>query len=95
MYLLQVVNEDIFVQDSTGKKVESQLLPVIDASLSFRDYHTMAYLGVSPNVIPTHWLAFSATVPPLGFSTYIISSDKGAGEHKDHYYAMLLTTVYY
>ncbi|KAG7023026.1 putative alpha-mannosidase [Cucurbita argyrosperma subsp. argyrosperma] len=75
---IPVFNEDIFVQDSTGKKVESQLLPVIDASLSFRDFHTTAYVGVSPKTIPTHWLAFSAIVPPLGFSTYIISSDKGA-----------------
>ena len=93
--MIQVFNEDIFVQDSTGKKVESQLLPVIDASLSFRDFHTTAYVGVSPKTIPTHWLAFSAIVPPLGFSTYIISSDKGAGEHKVHCYVMLIIIDYY
>nr|XP_011463212.1 PREDICTED: alpha-mannosidase-like isoform X2 [Fragaria vesca subsp. vesca] len=71
---IPVVNENVTVKDSTGKKVESQILPLLNASVSIRDYHVKAYLGIAPSVTPSYWLAFSATVPPLGFSTYIVSS---------------------
>jgi len=54
-------------------------LPIPDAFLGLRNYHTAAYLGVSPSVNPKYWLAFSAFVPPLGFSTYYVSKSKQAG----------------
>ncbi|EEF51696.1 probable alpha-mannosidase At5g13980 [Ricinus communis] len=69
-----VINENVNVKDSEGNEIESQLLPLLDASISVRNYHSMAYLGSSPNVTPKYWLAFSVSVPPLGFSTYIIAS---------------------
>jgi alpha-mannosidase len=77
--LLQVINENVAVWDSSGKEIESQLLPLLNVSVALRKYHVMAYLGKSPNTTPSYWLAFSATVPPLGFSTYIVSSTKWAG----------------
>lgn len=77
--LLQVLNENVVVRDFRGKEIQSQLIPLLNISLSLRKYHAMAYLGKSPRVSPRYWLAFSATVPPLGFSTYIVSSAKGAG----------------
>ena len=77
--LLQVINENVAVWDSSGKEVESQLLPLLNVSVTVRKYHVKAYLGKSPKTAPSYWLAFSATVPPLGFSTYIVSSSKWAG----------------
>ncbi|KAL8544281.1 hypothetical protein ACS0TY_004715 [Phlomoides rotata] len=38
-----------------------------------------AYLGQTPSKTPKYWLAFTASVPPLGFSTYTISSARSKG----------------
>ncbi|BAT84840.1 hypothetical protein VIGAN_04230300 [Vigna angularis var. angularis] len=68
----------VFVQDSDGKKIESQLLPLSNATLTMRKYYVKAYRGKAPgsNVLK-YWLAFPVSVPPLGFSTYtVISSDQ-------------------
>ncbi|KAK2983332.1 hypothetical protein RJ640_016070, partial [Escallonia rubra] len=73
---IPVINENVTVQDSSGKEIVSQLLPITDASVAIRSSYATAYVGESPNVIPKYWLAFAASVPPLGFSTYIISSTK-------------------
>ncbi|KAA8530055.1 hypothetical protein F0562_004764 [Nyssa sinensis] len=69
----------LIVHDSGGIEIESQLLPLSNASLSSRNYHVKAYLGRSPTGTLKYWLAFSASVPPLGFSTYIVSSAKQTG----------------
>ncbi|XP_057481162.1 alpha-mannosidase At3g26720 [Actinidia eriantha] len=74
-----VSTEGVIVHDSDGKEIESQLLPLSNASLSIRNYHVKAYLGRSPGETIKYWLAFSVSVPPLGFSTYIVSTDKRAG----------------
>lgn len=73
------MNENVNVWDSSGKEIQSQLVPILDASLALRSYYVKAYLGVSPNVQPKYWLVFSALVPPLGFTTYYISSAKQSG----------------
>nr|GEY53800.1 probable alpha-mannosidase At5g13980 [Tanacetum cinerariifolium] len=73
---LPVVSENIAVYDSSGKQVESQLLPVVKDSISLRDYHATAYTGKLPSSTPKYTLAFTASVPPLGFSTYVIQSEK-------------------
>ncbi|KAK3041857.1 hypothetical protein RJ639_000373, partial [Escallonia herrerae] len=73
---IPVINENVTVQDSGGKEIVSQLLPITDASIAIRSSHVTAYVGESPNATPKYWLAFAASVPPLGFSTYIISSTK-------------------
>ncbi|XP_050150893.1 probable alpha-mannosidase At5g13980 isoform X5 [Malus sylvestris] len=71
---IPVINANVAVRDSTGKEIESQLIPLLNASATIRNYHVKAYLGKSLGETPYYWLAFSATVPPLGFSTYFISS---------------------
>ncbi|KAB2633099.1 lysosomal alpha-mannosidase-like [Pyrus ussuriensis x Pyrus communis] len=71
---IPVINANVAVRDSTGKEIESQLIPLLNASATIRNYHVRAYLGKSLGDTPSYWLAFSATVPPLGFSTYVISS---------------------
>ncbi|XP_071709988.1 alpha-mannosidase At3g26720 isoform X2 [Rutidosis leptorrhynchoides] len=65
--------DDFIVTDSNGKVVESQILPIFNASLNMRSFHVKAYNGKSPSSTPQYWLGFKASVPPLGFSTYIIS----------------------
>lgn len=81
--MLQVSSHELIVSDSSGKEIESQLLPIFNASLNTRDYHVKAYLGKSPTTTPQYWLGFTASVPPLGFSTYIISSAKQTGQLTD------------
>ncbi|KAK1369859.1 Alpha-mannosidase [Heracleum sosnowskyi] len=71
---IPVSSKEVIVQDSDGREIASQLLPLTNFSLNTRNYHVKAYLGVSPGNTPSYWLAFSALVPPLGFSTYIISA---------------------
>lgn len=78
--ILQVVDKYVVVQDSEGREVESQLLPIANASLYLRSKYVKAYLGVSPTVTPKYWLAFRVSVPPLGFNTYFVSRAKQAGE---------------
>ncbi|KAJ6375289.1 hypothetical protein OIU77_000302 [Salix suchowensis] len=71
---IPVINENVAVKDAGGKEIESQLLPLLNDSVGIRDYYSKAYLGMASNVTPKYWLAFTASLPPLGFNTYIISS---------------------
>ncbi|XP_009591416.1 probable alpha-mannosidase At5g13980 [Nicotiana tomentosiformis] len=75
---IPVVNENVIVQDSTGKEIESQLMPIVKASIAIRNYYATAYAGESPTSSPKYWLAFRATVPPLGFNSYVVTSGKRA-----------------
>ena len=77
--LPQVVSANVIVQDSTGKEIESQILPVVDAAMALREFYATANVGKSPVGGPLYWLAFKVEVPPLGFSTYTVSSGKRAG----------------
>lgn len=83
-----VINEDVIVHDSEGRKVESQLVPAVDAYADLRNYYVKAYIGSNPNAVPKHWLAFRVSVPPLGFSTYTVSTSKKtvAGSTKSSIY---------
>ncbi|KAM7277621.1 hypothetical protein ACFE04_004755 [Oxalis oulophora] len=76
---IPVTTERVLVKDSSGKEIESQLLPVQNGTLSMRNYHVKAYTGKSPSKAIKYMLAFSASAPPLGFSTYIISSPEQIG----------------
>ena len=78
--MLQVSTDRVTVLDSSGSKVEAQLLPISNATLSVRNYYVRAYLGESPKEAVKYWLAFSVSVPPIGFSTYIISTGKQTGQ---------------
>ncbi|KAJ0440560.1 putative alpha-mannosidase [Helianthus annuus] len=73
---LPVASENLAVYDSNEKEIKSQIFPIINESISIRNYYTAAYTGKPPSSTPKYWLAFTASVPPLGFSTYTISSTK-------------------
>lgn len=73
---IPVIDENVTVWDSSGQEIESQIIPISNGSLGIRNYYSAAYLGKAPSLSPAYWLAFSASVPPLGFSTYTISSAK-------------------
>lgn len=76
---IPVSTDRVTVRDSSGRKVEAQLLPITNATLSIRNYYVRAYLGKSPSETIKYWLAFSVSVPPIGFSSYIISTVKQTG----------------
>ncbi|XP_050232390.1 alpha-mannosidase At3g26720 isoform X1 [Mercurialis annua] len=76
---IPVSTEKVVVQDSSGKEIESQLLPILNATLSLRNKYVKAYLGKFPSETLKYWLAFSVSLPPLGFSTYTVSSSKQPG----------------
>ncbi|XP_051115211.1 probable alpha-mannosidase At5g13980 [Andrographis paniculata] len=76
---IPVINENVQVKDSSGKLVPSQILPIVNASMANRKFYASAHMGESPSTTPTYWLAFKADVPPLGFSTYVISTATSAG----------------
>ncbi|KAH9627166.1 hypothetical protein KSS87_018406 [Heliosperma pusillum] len=78
--LFQVDVDTVLVRDSKGKEVESQLLPLTNTSLRIRNDHLKAYLGKQPDGATKHWLAFHVSVPPLGFSTYIVSSSQAGAK---------------
>ncbi|PPE00898.1 hypothetical protein GOBAR_DD02060 [Gossypium barbadense] len=73
---IPVIDENVIVKDHRGNEIESQIVPLLNASLAIRNYYSMAYLGKFPSVTPKYWLAFSASAPPLGLNTYFISSGK-------------------
>ncbi|GAB2278356.1 hypothetical protein Dimus_013039 [Dionaea muscipula] len=84
--------DKVTVMDFRGREVESQLLPVTDAFLSIRNEYVKAYLGEPSGGTNKYWLAFTASVPPLGFSTYTVSaakqSDVGASSNVSSVYTL-------
>ncbi|KAH7518968.1 hypothetical protein FEM48_Zijuj09G0227800 [Ziziphus jujuba var. spinosa] len=76
---IPVSTKRITVLDSSGKEIEAQILPLSNATLSLRKYYVKAYLGRSLGETPKYWLAFSVSVPSIGFSTYIVSTSKQIG----------------
>ncbi|XP_014491295.1 probable alpha-mannosidase At5g13980 isoform X2 [Vigna radiata var. radiata] len=74
-----VTEANVRVQDSNGSEIESQLLPLAEKYLDLRNYYAKAYMGQDPLKTPKYWLAFTVSVPPLGFSTYTVSTAKRTG----------------
>jgi alpha-mannosidase len=79
--MVQVVSDSVIVRDSEGNEIKSQLLLVTNAALSLREEYVKAYLGNYPRATPMYWLALQVSVPPLGFSTYIVSPSKKIGQN--------------
>ena len=67
---LLVINENVNVHDFYRN---SFCLPV---PMWTRNYYFRAYLGQSPIETPKYLLAFSVSLPPLGFNKCTISSAK-------------------
>ncbi|KZV21769.1 alpha-mannosidase [Dorcoceras hygrometricum] len=72
---IPVVDENVTVHDSAGQVIVSQIIPLAGSSRDMRKFYSSVYVGESSNS-SVYWLAFTATVQPLGFSTYVISSGK-------------------
>lgn len=75
---IPVMNKRVAVLDSNGNSVESQLVPIASVSIGIRNFYAKAHVGKSPSATPKYWLAFTASVPPLGFRTYVVSTTKRA-----------------
>ncbi|XP_010528132.1 PREDICTED: alpha-mannosidase At3g26720 [Tarenaya hassleriana] len=78
---IPVSSQNVIVKDSSGKEIVAQLLPLVKATWRIRNEFVRAYLGKSPSGAPKYWLAFTASVPPLGFSSYVISDTAQTGPH--------------
>ncbi|KAG4938279.1 hypothetical protein JHK84_044530 [Glycine max] len=76
---IPVIEANVRVHDSNGIEIESQLLPQAEKYVDLRNYYVKAYLGQTPPKAPKYWLAFTVSVPPLGFSTYTVSTAKRTG----------------
>ncbi|KAK7290560.1 hypothetical protein RIF29_05068 [Crotalaria pallida] len=83
---IPVINDDVTVHDSNGIEVESQIIPQSEAYVGLRNYYVKAYLGQTPPKTPKFWLAFTVSVPPLGFSTYTVSTSKRTGSTRSLVY---------
>ncbi|GLJ25232.1 hypothetical protein SUGI_0482830 [Cryptomeria japonica] len=73
-----VNNESLTVKDSNGNTVESQLVPLGYSTVHLRSFYKKENLGISSDKSPLFSLFFQVSVPPLGFSTYIISKENGS-----------------
>ncbi|KAK9120231.1 hypothetical protein Scep_018324 [Stephania cephalantha] len=73
---IPVISSSVAVWDASGKEIESQILPIVDASGGMRNEYVKAYLGRSPSDAPKYWLAFVASAPPLGYSSYTVYNAK-------------------
>ncbi|WZZ12696.1 hypothetical protein YC2023_105785 [Brassica napus] len=71
------------VEDSSGKTLDAQYIPMDNVTSNLRSNYSKAYLGVSSQQIPKYWLVFKATVPPLGWNTFFISKEPGKGSDKN------------
>ncbi|KAL1314516.1 hypothetical protein HN51_041317 [Arachis hypogaea] len=79
---IPVIDDNVAVHDSNGTEIESQLLPQAEVFEGLRNFYVKAYLGHTPPNTPKYWLAFTVSVPPLGFSTYTVSTAKRTGSTK-------------
>ncbi|KAK6267068.1 hypothetical protein QUC31_017905 [Theobroma cacao] len=76
---IPVSSARVIVKDSEGREIESQLLPLSNSTSHIRSHYVKAYLGKTPRETVKYWLAFSVSVPPLGFSTYIVGTAEQTG----------------
>ncbi|XP_057854517.2 alpha-mannosidase [Cryptomeria japonica] len=72
-----VNNESLTVKDSDGNTVLSQLVPLENSTVNLTNYFKKENQSISLDKSPLFSLFFQVSVPPLGFSTYIISKDNG------------------
>ncbi|KAG6542998.1 hypothetical protein Mapa_015494 [Marchantia paleacea] len=76
-----VSHTKVAVLDSAGKQIVSQLIPVTAVERKVRSFYVPAELGIKPSDGPLYWLVFEASVPPLGYTSYVVQpSEQGAAE---------------
>ncbi|KAL8046895.1 hypothetical protein ABFX02_08G203600 [Erythranthe guttata] len=71
---IPVNDHNLVVKDSIGNVVESQYVQVDNVTSELRKLYIEAYLGISDKRAAKYWLVFPASIPPLGWNTYFIST---------------------
>ncbi|KAF3786699.1 Alpha-mannosidase [Nymphaea thermarum] len=79
---IPVSSNSVVVRDSDGKEIESQIWPLSSPSIRIRNFYARAHAGVSSSNAPRFWLAFTVSVPPLGFNTYTVEDVGGQSKHE-------------
>ncbi|CAN6485588.1 unnamed protein product [Victoria cruziana] len=81
---IPVSSNSVVVRDSDGKAIESQIWPLTNSSIRIRNFYARAQAGVSPRNEPRFWLAFTVSVPPLGFSTYTVEDAGSRSKNEEN-----------
>ncbi|CAM8896888.1 unnamed protein product [Rhodiola kirilowii] len=76
---IPVPSEKVLVKDSRGGNIVSQILPISNSTMKIRNFYAKAYMNKFSSDTLKFWLAFSVTVPPLGFSSYFVSIAEQTG----------------
>lgn len=76
---IPVNDHNLIVKDSSGNTVKSQYTEVDSVTDELRKFYVKAYLGISNENSAKYWLVFPASVPPLGWNTYYISTESQKG----------------
>lgn len=79
---IPVNDHNLIVKDSSGNAVESQYTEVDNVTDELRKFYVKAYLGISNEKSAKYWLVFPASVPPLGWNTYYISTESQKGSKR-------------
>ncbi|OAE30812.1 hypothetical protein AXG93_857s1150 [Marchantia polymorpha subsp. ruderalis] len=78
---LVVTHTRLAVLDSSGKEIVSQIIPVTVVERKVRSFYVEAELGIKTSDRDLYWLVFEASVPPLGYTSYVVQpSEEGAAE---------------
>ncbi|XP_020878111.1 probable alpha-mannosidase At5g66150 isoform X1 [Arabidopsis lyrata subsp. lyrata] len=90
---IPVNDAGLSVEDSSGKTLDAQYIPMDNVTSNLRSFYTKAYLGISSLQIPKYWLVFKATVPPLGWNTFFISKASAQGSSNHTHSSVMLSPV--
>ncbi|CAN1184749.1 unnamed protein product [Linum perenne] len=71
---IPVNDSSLVVFDSSGKAIGSQYITMDNVTSNLRKFYLKAYTGISSDQVPKSWLVFQVSVPPLGWSTYFLST---------------------
>ncbi|KAJ6678299.1 ALPHA-MANNOSIDASE [Salix viminalis] len=79
---IPVNDPNLVVSDSDGKHIKTQYVSMDNTTSNLRNFYLKAY-GFPSIQVPRYWLHFQVSVPPLGWSTYFISSAPGIGKRRN------------
>ncbi|XP_062200686.1 alpha-mannosidase [Phragmites australis] len=88
---IPVNDENLVVKSSDGTIVESQLIEVDNVTSNLRKFYVKANLGITTDKPPKYWLVFQASVPPMGWNSYIISRSARTGYKRTGYVSAMVS----
>ena len=80
--IVQVSSSKVEVVDADGKPVPSQLIPLTETAHKLRDLYVNLDAGVSAGKPPAFYLVFAATVPPLGYTSFVVKQASSSSQSK-------------